>query len=511
LDGFSDDSDAINSALSAGGTVVIGTGATALIRKTIKIPSDTTLLCQPGATIDFEPQAPVNIAAGNDRAVAFESGTGEEIPISQPISAGASSFTSSSPPPAMFTGEWLVVLEIDPALQEPEYIDWAQFAGSAGDVVMVQRSFRINFPKNEGHTLSYIPIIDLVHDSQIVGCTIRSRQATVGTPGVSVAYSRNITVRGNSVSMANGQGLYSYRSNRVKFLDNHAAVLGPAAPEFAESTDLEISGNTFGADTGAHEAATTACADLDYGIGYFIFAHNTCSSARNIAVEVLTHAHDGVITDNTMPHADGFGDGFVVIGAENVTIEGNSFTRAPIASGNNGIGVYFEDCYYCTPVIYSRANVVSGNSLDSFSRPLVVSPLDSRLPAEENSLAANGRNAGSADFADTHASTDGALLAPGYSLATSLGVGTLGIPNITNIGRSSFTIEWQTALPLNTQVWFTPSGGAESHYADWALTRKHTAVVNGLDPGTTYSVIVESSDYSSPDLWSRGIYLTTRQ
>lgn len=489
LDGTSDDAAALNLALSSGGTVVIPAGQTARITHTLRIPAETNLLCQPGARIDFEPSAPISWANGNDRAVLFASSIGPETPILGPIAEGDSSFQSAAPPPQLTNGEWVVIREIDPAVGDVEYIDWAAIEGVNGDVVKVTRPFRMRFPNDKGHVLSFFPLSTPDHDSSLVDCTIYSSQSEVVTPGVSVTYSRNITVSDNTVNMANGQGLYAYEANHVGFFRNQVAGNGPTSPEFAESTDVVISANTFGLGQDATHTPSQSCADLDFGTGFFAFTNNRCIGALNIALEMLYHPHDGVVADNSFPNSIGFGDGLVALGAQNVSVVGNVFLGGTNATS---WGIDLDACATCSPTIASKANVASGNLLPGFVHPMYLGSDDLALQVGDNSTL------------PSPPTTLGRSINPaGLAIATSLGLGTLQHPNIASSGSTSVTLTWSTASPLNTQVWYTKSDGTSLHYADWALKREHTAVLSGLAAGAAYSMQIESANYNNPDLWSR--------
>ena|GEM_PF-1878679 len=82
-------------------------------------------------------------------------------------------------------------------------------------------------------------------------------------------------------------------------------------------------------------------------------------------------------------------------------------------------------------------------------------------------------------------------------------------PTVSNVTSSSFTLSWTTTQRLNTQVLYSTGGSASTRQANWTLATAHTATVTGLAPGTAYTVQAESSYYSSPDLFSPVLTVTT--
>jgi len=96
-----------------------------------------------------------------------------------------------------------------------------------------------------------------------------------------------------------------------------------------------------------------------------------------------------------------------------------------------------------------------------------------------------------------------AVLGAAAGMAAAQGTGTLPLPSLTSPGATSLVLSWTTAASLNTQVWYGVHGGSLSqHYANWKLVTAHSATLSGLAAGTTYDLRIESSNFSSPDLWS---------
>ncbi len=80
--------------------------------------------------------------------------------------------------------------------------------------------------------------------------------------------------------------------------------------------------------------------------------------------------------------------------------------------------------------------------------------------------------------------------------------------SISQVTSTSFQISWTTGSALNGQVHYGVSALSASLY-NWKLSTTHSFTVTGLTPGTAYQVQAESSYYTSTDLRSSILTVTT--
>ncbi|HXR98401.1 MAG TPA: fibronectin type III domain-containing protein [Terriglobales bacterium] len=80
---------------------------------------------------------------------------------------------------------------------------------------------------------------------------------------------------------------------------------------------------------------------------------------------------------------------------------------------------------------------------------------------------------------------------------------------VSNITANGFTVSWTTQQALNTQLHYGADGATNLKQASWTLSTQHSVALTGLNAGTAYTVVAESSYYSNPDLLSPAMNVTT--
>jgi len=375
-DGTSDDWQAIQHTINNASTpgIVFFPRSTYKISKTINANGQTghfrsnlALICEPGAIIDFEPRDPIDGVHSNDRAIIFDwHETREPLPrtIDNSIAVGDTSFTAAASVSDLKPGMWLLITQTDPAVNDAVAFDWVQVASVVGTRVNVRRPFRAAFPHAGQDRISFLAMSHRPTENvAIIGCTVISHQAAISTAGIDMHRVRRGLVLNNTVSMANGQPLYSYRGDGVVFRHNivHIVSDNQIGSEFAESIDLTVEGNTFEALRPATSGSPNVL--LDFGVGHFKFTNNVIEGARNIAIQLTDGAHDGVISGNSIGFVSGQGVCILGRGATNNLISGN------LCFGGAGTGIDIGDSCSLSQNITSTGNVVIDNHVTGFARP----------------------------------------------------------------------------------------------------------------------------------------------
>jgi hypothetical protein len=408
--GTTDDIVAIQRAIAAacaarGGNVYFPTG-TYRHTKTIRVAqngcSNVWLIAEPGAVLDFAPQAPFS-PCGNDRQVCLGNGPAaadSEVAISGSIPLGATSFTAAATPAARIVpGTWLNIKLRDDGLADLAAFDWAQVSSVSGTTINLTQPLQTGFCPNQGQKLTFDAFTNVgtgdpqpIFNVGIVGFLLKNH-ANLGlheaSPTIAVMWPRGAWVLNNTIHLlgTSSTGLYSFRSAGAHFQDNRILALvrnGASASEFAESTDITIDGNTFEVENAA-AADANASVLLDFALNRFHFTNNKVNFAGNIAVLLQGAPANGVITGNdigwvngsTSPH-----QGISGLGVTNTLIAHN---RLVGTAGPGQAGIVLVDCALprCSSTIVSTGNVVAFNRVTNFSPAYVISNFGDLLISDD--------------------------------------------------------------------------------------------------------------------------------
>lgn len=364
------------------GAVTISTTKTLAIGATARV-GPAKILCS-GTTFDFEPSGPF-LSGINDRAIMFdwsESSSPANQAITGALAVGTSTITSTSTPnPAPVAGQWMEVVEIDTGVNDAVAFAYAQVASVSGSTITLQRPLNVAFSNNTGagNTFYNVLVNPLPEGDTIEGCRIRSNQAAVGTPGIAVMHVRNALVSNNDIAMANGQDIYSYRSDASSFRGNKLSAVGvnPANSEMAESTNLIVAHNHFV----ANGIGPVPGLSVDFGSNNFSVTGNTFDGIGGIQLYLYNGAAFGVVSGNTLGYVNGGnGQAIQLQSVLNTTVANN------VLAGGSSVGIGISNSVSLAVTLASAGNIVYGNTLGTFSPNYsltagsVVAPIDNGFP-----------------------------------------------------------------------------------------------------------------------------------
>lgn len=364
-----DDTAYIQGLVDAGEIVPPGTyvlSRTIVLRK----PYTTVQGSGPKTVFIFQPSLPLE-ECWNDRAFTtscdsfFDPVTKAYVDrrrIAAPISIGDSSFQTVDDSSDLQPGDWLVITERDAIIRDIIDTDWVQVSSAAGHTITVTKPFRVAFP--DAHSwdpvysgLGFFKVVNPVHNVQLRDFTLKVPNSGINMGGISIYTAQHVVVENLNVEDDNGQALYSFQSQDVTFR-NCSAYSGTVLSEFASTTDLTVTGNTF-------SSSGDAGFGLDLGTGFFDVTDNKVTSSLNAGLYLLYGVHDGSLQANSVSIVPAQQEpiGILVRGAQNVTITNNYLAGG---QGPQSTGLSIGPALQAEVPIPSYGNLVSPNTFGTW-------------------------------------------------------------------------------------------------------------------------------------------------
>ncbi len=283
--------------------------------------------------------------------------------IAAPISIGDNSFQTVDDSSDLQEGDWLVITERDAIIRDIVVTDWVQVVSAIGHTIRVTKPFRSAFPNKHSWDpvysgLGFFKVVNPVHDVQLRNFTLKVPSTGQNMGGISIYTAQHVVVENLDVEDDNGQALYSFQSQDVTFR-NCIAYSGTVLSEFASTTDLTVTGNTF-------SSAGDVGFGLDLGTGFFDVRNNSVPRSLNAGLYALYGVHDGTIQGNSIAivPAQQKPIGILVRGAQNVIITNNDLAGG---QGPQSTGLSIGPDNDAEIPIPSHGNVVSPNTFGSWA------------------------------------------------------------------------------------------------------------------------------------------------
>jgi hypothetical protein len=365
-----DDTAYVQRLVDAGAIVPPGTY---ILRRTIVLKHPYTAVqgVGPRTVFIFKPSLPLE-ECWNDRAFTtscdsfFNPITKAYVDrrrIAAPISKGDTSFQTVDDSSDLQTGDWLVITERDATIRDVVITDWVQVASAVGHTIRVTRPFRLAFPNIHKWDpvrsgLGFFKVVSSVHNVQFRNFTLKVPNSGEDMAGISVYTAQHVIVENLNVQDDNGQALYTFQSQDVIFR-NCSAYSGTVLSEFASTTDLVVTGNTF-------SSKESVGFGLDLGTGFFDVRNNKVTGSLNVGLYLLYGVHDGNLQGNsisTVPLQQS-SIGILVRGAQNVNITNNYLAGG---QGPQSTGLSIGPAFQIEISIPSFGNVVSPNTFGTWA------------------------------------------------------------------------------------------------------------------------------------------------
>lgn len=336
-----------------------------ILRRTIVLHSNSVVEGSgPDTVFIFRPSPPFT-ECWNDRAFTtscdsfYNSTTDKYVNrqrIAAPISIGDTSFQMETENPNLHPGEWIVITERDKQLQDVVAIDWMQVQSVTGLTVKVTKPFRVAFPDTHSWNpitsgLGFFPVLNPVQHVKLLDFKLIVPDSGVNMSAISIYTARDALVENLDVQNENGQALYSFQSQDVTFR-NCSAFSGHGLSEFASTTDLTVTGNTFSSNGDAGFG-------VDLGTGFFKVTNNSVKFSLNSGIYAIYGVHDGEIEGNKISYVSASKNaiGILMRGTQRVDVTNNDLTGG---QGSQSVGLSIGPAYAELP-IPSSGNIVSPN------------------------------------------------------------------------------------------------------------------------------------------------------